>query len=58
MLLLLRRHGRPGLGHLHDVVDNVLLLYGTGQRNGVLQVVEDVVQLRRLEERMTEGGEA
>lgn len=55
-VLLLRCHGRIGLGHLQDVIDNVLFVQGTGQRNrsrlteelwlSILQVVQDVIQLR------------
>lgn len=64
-VLLLRRHGRIGLRHLQDVIDDVLFVHGAGQRDGsrlaeelrlsILQVVQDVVQLRRLE-REEKGG--
>lgn len=58
-VLLLSCQGRIVLGHLQDIVDDVLLVHGTGQRHrprlaeelrlSILQVVQDVVQLRRLE---------
>lgn len=64
-MLLLRRYGGIGLGHLQYIIDDVLFVHGTGQRDGpqlaeelrlgVLQVVQDVVELRRLEG--TEGEE-
>lgn len=52
---LLCCHGRTGLGHLQDVIDDVLLVHGTGQRDGprlteelrlgTLKVIQDVIQL-------------
>lgn len=58
-VLLLCCHGGIGLGHLQDIIDDVLFVHGTGQRNrprlteelrlSILQVVQDVIQLRRLE---------
>ena len=64
MLLLLLRYpgGVAALGHLQDVVDDVLLVHRAGQRDrpllskqgrGVLQVIQDVVQLRGLNNRAT-----
>ena len=58
-VLLLCHHAGIVLGHLQDVIDDVLLVHGTGQRNGprlteelwlcILQVIQDVIQLGRLE---------
>lgn len=54
-MLLLWRHRRIVLRHLQDVVDDVLLVHGAGQRDGtrlgkelrlsVLESVQDVIQL-------------
>lgn len=54
-VLLLCCQGRIGLGHLQDVIDDILFVHGTGQRNGprlaeelrlgILQVIQDVIQL-------------
>lgn len=59
LLLLLLYHGGIGLGHLQDVIDDILFVHGTGQRNwprlaeelwlSIMQVVQDVIQLQRLD---------
>lgn len=54
-VLRLCSHDRTALRHLQDVIDDVLFVHGTGQRNrprlteelwlSVLQVIQDVIQL-------------
>lgn len=54
-VLLLCHYGRICLGHLQDIIDDVLFIHGTGQRNrpwlteklwlSILQVIQDVIQL-------------
>lgn len=62
-VLLLCRQGGIGLWHLQDVIDDILFVHRTGQRNrpwlaeelrlSILQVIQDVIQLWRLESKGT-----